>query len=56
MYRLEAALTHQINSALMCSLQHAEPESFNERLESSLGQTCITKLRQQQNPNQFQAR
>lgn len=48
MYRLEAALTHQINSALMHSLQHAEePESFNERPESSLGQICITKLHQQ---------
>lgn len=47
MYRLEAALTHQINSALMQSLQHIEePESFNERPGSSLGQICITELRQ----------
>lgn len=32
MYRLEAALTHQIKSALMHSLQHAEePESFHKK-------------------------
>lgn len=48
MYRLEAALTHQIKSALMHSLQHAEePESFHKRPEFSLGQKCITKLQKQ---------
>lgn len=44
MYRLEAALTPQINSALMHTLQHVEdPESFNERPEWTLGQICFTE-------------
>lgn len=53
MYILEAALTHQINSALLHSLQHAEePQNFNERPEFSLGQICIAKLRLQLISNQ----